>query len=74
MQVGSATNWSKVWADNDFTLALTTDGTIYAWGRNNRGQLGLGDIVDRSVPVQVGSLTNWVQGASGGSISFGLQE
>ena len=41
------------------SIATKTDGTFWSWGYNNFGQLGLGDIVHRSSPVQVGSLTNW---------------
>jgi alpha-tubulin suppressor-like RCC1 family protein len=33
-----------------FTLALTKDGNLYTWGRNNFGQLGLGDLVDKTTP------------------------
>ena len=29
-------------------LALTADGRLYAWGSNGRGQLGMGDDIDRS--------------------------
>jgi alpha-tubulin suppressor-like RCC1 family protein len=38
---------------------------LYAWGRNNAGQLGLNDTVNRSSPVQVGVLTTWSEIASG---------
>ena len=31
-------------------LALTLNGTIYSWGANNNGQLGLGDNISRSIP------------------------
>jgi hypothetical protein len=31
---------------------------LLAWGRNQYGQLGLGNTSDRSSPVQVGTLTN----------------
>ena len=34
-------------------------GQLYACGRNNYGQLGLGDTNDRSVPVQVSSSILW---------------
>jgi alpha-tubulin suppressor-like RCC1 family protein len=44
-----------------FCLATKTDGTLWAWGRNEDGQLGTGNRVDRSSPVQVGVLTNWYQ-------------
>jgi alpha-tubulin suppressor-like RCC1 family protein len=32
---------------------------LYAWGRNVVGTLGDGTTVDRSSPVQIGSLTDW---------------
>jgi hypothetical protein len=32
---------------------------LWAWGNNEYGQLGLGDKVDRLVPTQVGSSTDW---------------
>ena len=38
---------------------------LWSIGQNAQGQLGLGTVVNRSSPVQVGSLTNWKQ-VSGG--------
>ena len=34
-------------------LALSSTGKVYVWGRNNHGQLGLGDCDDRSLPEVV---------------------
>lgn len=42
------------------TLALTTDGRVYAWGYNGQGAVGTGDDQDRLVPTLVG-------GCAGGS-------
>ena len=42
-----------------------TNGSLWSWGWNIYGQLGLGDITHRSSPVQVGSLTNWSSIAGG---------
>ena len=35
------------------SLALKQDGTVWAWGDNDYGQLGDGTTEDRSTPVQV---------------------
>jgi alpha-tubulin suppressor-like RCC1 family protein len=35
-------NWLSVTAGEDFSLAIATDGTLWAWGLNNAGQLGIG--------------------------------
>lgn len=58
-QVGSLTNWSKVATGDGSSFAIKTNGTLWAWGNNSSGQLGLGDTTNRSSPVQVGSLSNW---------------
>lgn len=34
-------------------------GTLWCWGYNNYGELGLGDTTNRSTPVRVGSSTTW---------------
>ncbi len=38
-------------------LALDRDGRVWAWGENGTGQLGLGDIEDRSSAVPVSALS-----------------
>jgi alpha-tubulin suppressor-like RCC1 family protein len=66
VQVGSLTNWLSVTAGQyNFCLAIKTDGTLWAWGANNDGQLGTGNITNRSSPVQVGSLTIWSKVVTG---------
>ena len=58
----SSTNWCNLKADSDYRLALKTDGTMWNWGYNWCGALGLGSTVPTQVssPVQeVSSSTNW---------------
>tara|TARA_Y100001963_G_scaffold16459_1_gene20394 strand:- start:388 stop:1686 length:1299 start_codon:yes stop_codon:yes gene_type:complete len=61
-QVGTDTDWTLV-SQNGSTanrmLAVKTNGTLWVWGWNDRGQLGLNDIANRSSPTQLGTATNW---------------
>ena len=60
--VSGGTNWSFVSAGSYCTAALKTDGTLWLWGRNDRGQLGDNTNTYRSSPVQtVAGGTNWKQ-------------
>jgi hypothetical protein len=59
IQVGTDTNWALVASTGYASLAIRTDGTLWAWGRGTFGQLGLGDTANRSSPTQVGALTTW---------------
>jgi len=72
-QVGTLTNWSKVSSVGNFCVAIKTDGTLWSWGYNVRGQLGLGDTTSRSSPVQVGALTNWLTVATGYSSCLAIK-
>jgi alpha-tubulin suppressor-like RCC1 family protein len=59
-QVGALTTWSQANGGNQHTLARTTAGSLWAWGRNTSGQLGINvTYYSRSSPVQVGALTTW---------------
>ena len=40
------------------SFALTSSGSLFSWGRNTFGQLGLGDTKDRRVPTLVESIQN----------------
>jgi len=59
-QIGSGTTWLSISMNENTTSAgVKTDGTLWTWGVNSQGQLGLNDRANRSSPVQVGSGTTW---------------
>jgi len=65
-QVGALTTWSAISAGfYGYALAIKTDGTIWSWGLNGNGQLGLNNTTKYSSPKQIGSLTNWAKVACG---------
>jgi len=68
-QVGSLNNWASISAGrNNTNLALRTDSTLWSWGYNVYGQLGLGNTTNYLSPKQVGALTNWSQTSVGNGI------
>ena len=56
--VSDLSNVSAIIAGFYYTAALKNDGTVWAWGRNDMGQLGDDTTDIRSTPVQVGDLSN----------------
>lgn len=53
--------------------ALLADGTVWAWGRGDAGQLGDGIDSDRSNPVRIRGLTHVAQVVGGGDMAFALE-
>jgi hypothetical protein len=55
-------NWKSTVSSTFNTAAIKTDGTLWIWGRNHYGQIGTGNTIDRSTPVQtVSGGTNWLK-------------
>jgi len=62
-QVGALTNWATTPKSSSANYRMTvikTNGTLWAWGFNNYGMLGLGNTTNYSSPKQVGALTAWL--------------
>lgn len=54
---------------------MAADGTLWAWGVDNFGQLGFGGgSVTHTTPTRVGSASDWVKVACSGSSSWALNE
>jgi alpha-tubulin suppressor-like RCC1 family protein len=62
------TDWKQISAGTDHTVAIKTDGTLWAWGNGGSGRLGDNSTVSRSTPVTTfAGGNNWKQVAAGGS-------
>jgi len=74
-RIGTDTNWADFSPGDEKMTALKTDGTIWVWGRNEYGQLGLNDRSAKSSPTQlpgaVGGRTDvWYGNFIAGDYSF----
>ena len=49
----SGTTGSVISTGEDHTMAISSDGSLFAWGRNNRGQLGNGTTDNSHIPLLV---------------------
>ena len=66
MQVSGLTNVTMISAGQSFSLALKSDGTVWAWGSDGSGQLGDSASASSSTtPVQVSGLTGITHIAAG---------
>ena len=75
-QVGAGTDWAGVYGAGPIgyhVIAIKNNGTLWAWGRNEYGQLGDGSTTYRSSPVQIGALTTWSSSASGRLSSLAIK-
>ncbi|MFA6287906.1 MAG: RHS repeat-associated core domain-containing protein [Opitutaceae bacterium] len=59
---GSLTGMVAVAAGDSHSLALKSDGTVWAWGLNTRAQLGDGTTLERHAGVQVQTATGFLSG------------
>ena len=60
------TNWKQVSCGRDHTVAIKTDGTLWAWGRNAYAALGDNTTTQRNTPITTFSGgTNWKQVSAG---------
>jgi alpha-tubulin suppressor-like RCC1 family protein len=73
VQASGIGNVVEVAAGAHHSLALKSDGTVMAWGRNTEGQLGDGTTTSRTTPVIVNGLTRIVAIAAGNDSSFAIK-
>jgi alpha-tubulin suppressor-like RCC1 family protein len=71
VQVGSSTNWVRVWANNIESVGLQSDGSLWFWG-HRLCQFGLkGELI--LVPTRLSADTNWVDVGLGDFMGFAIK-
>ena len=71
---GAGTAWKLIAAGSYHSLAIKTDGTLWAWGGNGLGELGDDSGSARSSPIQTtAGGTDWKRVAAGSYHSMGIK-
>jgi alpha-tubulin suppressor-like RCC1 family protein len=77
LEPNSSDNWSSIAAGRSHSLGIKSDGSLWAWGSNSDGQLGIGTTVsdsnvasDSNAPLQIGKDTDWAEVFAGAYHSF----
>lgn len=73
VQIGTSTDWNHIAGNGRHGSAIKADGTLWAWGRNQVGQVGNGTETDQYLPVQIGAASNWLSIDAGSHNSFALR-
>ncbi len=72
MRVGEK-SWRMVDTGQGHTCAVREDGTLWCWGRNTGGPLGVAEPEQIRYPVQIGSDDDWTRAEAGQHHSCGLR-
>jgi alpha-tubulin suppressor-like RCC1 family protein len=73
-QIGIETNWTTVYASNTFTsYAIKNDSSLWAWGNNEFGAVGVGTIETfYTSPQQIFSTSKWVYFTANGKHALAI--
>lgn len=73
-QITSDSNWFSISNGFFFSVATKTDGTLWTWGRNGRGQLGIGSSTfKKTVPTKIGNDSTWSAVSAGSEFVIALK-
>ena len=70
---GITFNFASMAAGGNHSLAIRTNGALWAWGHNPNGQLGDETVNDAVTPIQIGTETDWSLVSAGGGHSIAIK-
>jgi len=73
-RIGNESDWIDVASSEYHSLAIKSDGTLWAWGANFSYQLGDGTNITSPTPAPSIPGNDWKQVAVGGASSFALKD
>lgn len=79
-RIGNDNDWMMVDANGSVfinegghVIALKTNGTLWAWGRNGHGQLGDGTTINKIIPIQIGTSNDWKYVSAGNTHNLAIK-
>ena len=73
LRIGADANWAAISTFGSHSMAIRQDGSLWAWGWNEHGQLGDSTTLDRNAPVRIGENNDWSEIAAGIDHSLALK-
>lgn len=70
---GADNDWTTLSAGLGHSVAIKSDGSLWAWGSNDYGQLGDGSLSSSSQPIRIGLDRDWVAISAGKYHTFGIK-
>jgi alpha-tubulin suppressor-like RCC1 family protein len=70
-------DWNEIFDTgmSGHTAAIKSDGSLYMWGSNVYGEIGINDTIHRSSPVQVASsVTSWKMASCGSNFTVAIDD
>jgi alpha-tubulin suppressor-like RCC1 family protein len=71
VEISGGGQWKSISAGYIHSLGIKNDDTLWAWGNNVSGQLGIGNTISSSIPVQVTG--QWKSVSAGSFYSLGIK-
>ena len=74
-RMSPGTPWARIAAGGDHTCGIRTDGTLWCWGDNDAGELGLGNHTGHDRPWQITTPAagGWASVTAGGEDTCGIR-